>query len=1007
MTKLGAIDFDDRILEALRDDKLVVFAGAGVSMGPPSNLASFGKLASDIAQRTGLEPTEPLDRFLGQLDHRKVKVHEIAAQLLSPAGSAPNALHQDLLRLFRTAERVRLVTTNFDLHFETAASTLFGSAPNVYRAPALPLGYDFTGIVHVHGALPRARDLVLTDADFGRAYLTEGWARRFLVDVFRQFTVLFVGYSHNDVVMHYLARALPADGVAGRFALTEENGSWDLLGIEPIRFTKRTRVNAYEELYDGVQRLAERAARGALDWQNRIAEIGGRLPPADEEIISEVEQALREAHTTRFLTNVAKDAEWPRWLNARKHLDALFRTGDLSEKDKLLAWWLAEHFAIEHADTLFELIASHDLQLNPQLWWCIGRELGLNVGKPLEESAIKRWVTILLASAPNQADRHVLLWLAKRCVSHNAVPLALKVFLTMSEHRLRIKPGLRLHDDEDHASSRRLQADCPLRADHWSLNEVWTKYIKPHLGSVAAPLLDGITRQLEDIFGELVAWETASREWDPISYGRSAIEPHEQDRYPKAVDVLIDAARDALEWLSANDSILLDAWLERLVTSGVPLLRRLAIHGITVHPDKSADDRLNWLLARVGLHDVSEHHEVHRAVGLSYAVAGDAARQAVVDAVLAHKRPASDDWTAEKWTARSHFDWLSWLLRAKPNCAVAQAALAPVTATYPEWRLSEHPDLTHWFSSGRWVGSQSPWSIEQLLARTPCEQLDDLLNFQGKQFDGPDRDGLITTIKEACKQQTRWAFGLADVLAERSLWASDLWSAVIRGLQEVELTVDDWQELLTVTSRPELHAAHADEVASLLYALVRDGGKPFALELLEQANTIALPLWQTLEPNPEGEDIDDWLSRAINRPAGKIVEFWINSLSLLIQGKTGVERTLPDNYRQWLTTVVQDETSKGGLGRSLLASQTAFLFGLDETWTRQHLIPLFCEVDRNKFAQTWHGFLVWGDLYPALVDALMPAFLDALQRLDEDLPDKRDRFMRVGNDSDEILQKAH
>ena len=196
MIKLGAIEFDDRIFDALRDDKLVVFAGAGVSMAPPSNLASFRKLTSDIAQGTGFEPTptEQLDRFLGQLHHRKVAVHERAAQLLSPAGSAPNTLHQDLLRLFRTVERVRLVTTNFDLHFETAASTLFGSTPEVYRAPALPLGYDFTGIVHVHGALPRARDLVLTDADFGRAYLTEGWGRRFLVDVFREFTVLFVGY---------------------------------------------------------------------------------------------------------------------------------------------------------------------------------------------------------------------------------------------------------------------------------------------------------------------------------------------------------------------------------------------------------------------------------------------------------------------------------------------------------------------------------------------------------------------------------------------------------------------------------------------------------------------------------------------------------------------------------------------------------------------------------------------------------------------------------------------
>lgn len=993
MTKLAAIEFDDRILDALRDEKLVVFAGAGVSMGPPSNLASFWKLTSDIAQGTGYQPTEQLDRFLGQLHHRKVAVHERAAQILSPAGSAPNDLHKDLLRLFRSADRVRLVTTNFDLHFETAASMLFDSNPDVYRAPALPLGYDFTGIVHVHGALPRARDLVLTDADFGRAYLTEGWGRRFLLDVFRQFTVLFVGYSHDDVVLHYLARALPADGDAGRFALTHEDGNWDLLGIKPIRFTKGTGADAYKELYDGVQRLAERAARGALDWQNRMAEIGSRIPPADEDAISEVEQALREVHTTRFLTNVARDAEWPRWLNARKQLDALFDTGDLSERDKLLAGWLAEHFAIEHANTLFELLATHGLRLNPLLWWSIGRELGVNLEKPLEESALKRWITILLASAPNQADHHVLMWLAERCASQNTVPLTLKLFLAMSEHRLSIKPGFWRHDEGDHARGRRIDAECPLRSDHWSLNEVWTKHIKPHLESVAQPLLTSITHRLEDIHGQLSAWEKASRKWDPISYGRSAIEPHDQDQYPEAIDVLIDAARDAMEWLATNAPLLFDAWIERLATSDAPLIRRLSIHAITVHPDKSADDRLNWLLARIGLHDLSEHHEVHRAVALSYAVAGDATRQAVVDAVLVHKLPASDDWTAEQRTSRSHFDWLTWLLRAKPDCAVAEAALAPIRATYPDWRPSEHPDLTHWFGSADWVGSQSPWSIEQLLARTPRDQLDDLLNFQGKRFDGPDRDGLIATIRGACKQETPWAFDLAEVLAERSLWSSDLWPAAIRGLQEAELPLDGWRALLAISARTELLTAHAHDVANLLYALVRDGGKPFALELLEQANVIALPLWQALQPNLQDDDIDDWLSRAINRPEGVIVEFWINGLSLLMRRKKGAERVLPENYRQWFTVVVQDATSKGGLGRGVLASQTAFLFGLDEHWTRQYLIPLFGDADRHNFAQAWDGFLVWGRLYPTLVEALMPAFLGALQRLSAELPDRRRRFI--------------
>jgi hypothetical protein len=735
MTKLGTIDFDDRILDALRDDKLIVFAGAGVSMGPPSSLDGFWKLTCNIAQGTGLTPSEPLDRFLGQLHHRNVAVHERAAQLLSPAGSAPNALHHDLLRLFQTAGRVRLVTTNFDLHFETAANALFGAVPDVYRAPALPLGYDFSGIVHVHGALPRARDLVLTDADFGRAYLTEGWARRFLVDVFRQYTVLFVGYRHNDVVMNYLARALPADSVAGRFALTDEDGSWELLGITPIRFVKGNGADAFKELYDGVQRLAERTTRGALDWQSRLAELGGRVPPTDEEAISEVEQALREVHTTRFLLNVAREPEWLRWLNGRKYLDALFSTADLVERDTLLAMWLAQHFAIEHPDEVFEIVAAHGLRMNPALWWSISRELGIMKEKPLEESALKRWITILLASAPANADHHVLMWLAERCAGQGCIELTLTVFMAMSKHRLSVKPGFAWPDDGE-SERRRLDAECPLRADHWSLNEVWTKYLRPHLARVAQPLLSGVALRLEEMHGELAAWGKASRVWDPLSYGRSAIEPHDQDQYPEAVDVLVDAAREALEWLGSNSPALLSAWVERLVTSDVPLLRRLAIHAITVHPEWSPEELLKWLLDRLGLHGLSEHHEVHCAVALSYAAAAESARKAVVDAILAHTLSASDDRPAEERTARSHFDWLSWLLQAKPDCPLADAALAPIKAQYPDWRLSDHPDLTHWMGSANWVGSESPWSVEQLLVREPRDQLDDLLNYKGDHFHG-------------------------------------------------------------------------------------------------------------------------------------------------------------------------------------------------------------------------------------------------------------------------------
>ena len=983
MTRFGSIDFDDRVLDALRDDKLVIFAGAGVSMGTPSNLASFVDLARGIAKGTGYEPIEPLDRFLGQLHHRKVFVHERAAELLSPVDSEPTVLHQDLLRLFGTAERVRLVTTNFDLHFEKAAGELFGSAPDVYRAPALPLGYNFTGIVHVHGALPHARDLVLTDADFGRAYLTEGWARRFLVDVFRHFTVLFVGYRHNDVVMNYLARALPAGGVVGRFVLTDEIGDgWDLLGIIPIYFTKRSDDDSYHELHDGVHRLAERTSRGFIDWKNRIELIAKCPPPVDEETVSEINQALRDVYTTRFFANVARDPEWIRWLDTHKHLDALFGAIDLNERDLILCRWIAEHFAVLYPGAVFELIAKNGVRLNREFWKCIGNELGKNKGKQIGGSDLKRWVTILLASASKEVDCHVLTRLAECCASHNVVSLALRVFLTMAENRLLVKSGLQWSDESDHVYGPRVRADYTLHSDHWSLNKIWVECIKPSLSSVAQPLLSGIVINLEGIFGTLVAWGEASREWDPVSYFRAAIEPHEQDKYPKAVDVLIDAARDALEWLAVNAPVLLDAWIERLLISDAPLLRRLAIHAFTEHTDRSADCSLQWLLDRVGLHDSSVHHEVHRAVALNYAAAGERARQAVVDAIVAHQLPEGYNLTAEQRTDRSHFEWLSWLLRSKIDCALAQAALAPIKDTYPDWRPSVHPDLTHWTNLEDWEGAKSPLSIEQLLARTPREQLDELLNFQGKRIDEPSREGLLSNIREACKMNTSWAFELSDLLVEKLLWESDLWSAVIWGLKDAEVSSDDLRRTLQViNAKADLLVCHAYDISLLLYSLVNDGGKKLTLELLDQANEAALRLWNVLQPSPNDDCNDDWVSLGFNRAPGVIVQFWINGLSLFVHSQKGAERTVPDNYRQWFTMVVQDETSNGDFGRSILASQTKFLFDLDKSWALQHLIPLFGSADRNRFLQVWSGFLLRAQLSPGLIDAMMPASIAATQRL--------------------------
>jgi NAD-dependent SIR2 family protein deacetylase len=195
--RLGELDIPDAVLDARDRGELLVFAGAGVSSGGTAQYPDFKGLIKMIESHSGRRwRGENFDHYLGALENAGVDVHRAAQQILTNPTSRPNPIHHDIIRLFCDAKSVRIVTTNFDEHFNTVAGGHFSGAIKAFTAPALPVGNRFSGIVYVHGFVADCPDhLVLTDRDFGKAYSTEGWARRFLVDAFRKYTILFIGYS--------------------------------------------------------------------------------------------------------------------------------------------------------------------------------------------------------------------------------------------------------------------------------------------------------------------------------------------------------------------------------------------------------------------------------------------------------------------------------------------------------------------------------------------------------------------------------------------------------------------------------------------------------------------------------------------------------------------------------------------------------------------------------------------------------------------------------------------
>ena len=120
--------------------------------------------------------------------------------------------------------QTRLITTNFDRIFEEVINSN-GIDVECFTAPLLPVPKNrWSGLVYLHGLLKENPDsvnldrLVISSGDFGLAYLIERWAARFVSELFRTYTVCFVGYSINDPILRYMMDALAADRLLGEAA---------------------------------------------------------------------------------------------------------------------------------------------------------------------------------------------------------------------------------------------------------------------------------------------------------------------------------------------------------------------------------------------------------------------------------------------------------------------------------------------------------------------------------------------------------------------------------------------------------------------------------------------------------------------------------------------------------------------------------------------------------------------------------------------------------------------
>lgn len=460
-------DFPESFMKRLQEGKLVFFCGAGISMD--SGLPDFEELTRKLhGQYDKSSPFDDkrcdYDRILDELESNHPGLRKKVREILLPEAEVDDLAlenHKNLLRLSAiqgedgTPTRHRLVTTNYDDRFLRTARR-WATALNLIEdhfkcrltmdcAPQLPMPDDenWASLVHLHGRITEddrtLGSMVLTSSDFGCAYMTPGWARRFVEQLLREWHVVFVGYRVNDPPMHYLMAATAAIRRRNPHAFRESYAlvscregedeqvmtEWRGKGISiPILYTKTKHKDAHKILREALGELAN-FKEDPLNFRENMAlkALDGE-PDRDEServVWALKDSAAAKSFADRALFPVKEDDDnFILWLDAFKEaglfgldkfapINAFYcpphsahRFPMLPSVTDHLARWVARHV---HQPRLLRWLVDVGGVPHPQFIWHLIRCVNGAVPEKISEEYAEMWhIYIQYNLAPPYCD---------------------------------------------------------------------------------------------------------------------------------------------------------------------------------------------------------------------------------------------------------------------------------------------------------------------------------------------------------------------------------------------------------------------------------------------------------------------------------------------------------------------------------------------------------------------------------------------------------------------------
>ena len=638
--------------QRLEEGKVVLFCGAGISK--QAGFPTFWELTSNVLKalipKEDYAPNNParlalkadkLDEALYIVEHddvfgcRHLMRQEVVKQLSKRAKNLDS--HTTLCRLSDLDKKQgRLVTTNQDELLEKALKKLTkGSKPKLSKhvdiAPSLPPPKPDTwhSLLYAHGRINSPADdgnsqtLVLTTADFGSAYLVERWASKFVTELFRNFTVVFVGYSLEDQTMNYLVRALAAEAEGNfnsAFAFTPYSNTatdipknsddaiarWKRKGITAIPYDCS---EGHQNLWEGLKYWAD-FHRGGRDKRQSVAahywtKDPKTIPPEEIQFFM---WALNDGtgEVIRNLTNDSADIDQPSlnltWLKffEEEGLLSLPLDQDGSEvklagrsiSDHLrispvtlaLAAWIAKN--IDKSETLRWALENGGV-IHQDLRWQINgtlRDRDVEPRKSLPSGLVQVWSQLANGTYAHALASKLRRDLIHRIPSTESTVQLRESFLELLDPILLFEP-LTSWDDGSHRENKTPQSYCRISTkllgfSHKTDLHEWIRTLTntdEGLGQIAEEVSTKLLRamRLRQAFG------LATEKSDDTFIDFRSISEHEQTEHSSTWTVLIELSRDAWFSLEKSDPEKAEVLAKLWASWRFPVFTRLVLHAAT------------------------------------------------------------------------------------------------------------------------------------------------------------------------------------------------------------------------------------------------------------------------------------------------------------------------------------------------------------------------------------------------------------------------------------------